>query len=352
MRSLLATVFLLVAIRPEHCTPGGGGTGDAGAPTPCNGPPGLYVEGSCTELAEGVQPYRPRFVLWSDAAEKERFVYLPPGTTIDTTNADRWTFPTGTRFYKTFARDGVRLETRLIEKTGTGVGPTNWRKVSYAWSADQLSVTVAPAAGLQNVLGTTHDIPSQAQCSQCHALSPTMDVANGFEAIQLNHFGPGVTLVSLVATRRLVNGTNPEPNVTIGNARIPGNLRAQHALGYLHANCGHCHGGPTPRANMSLWSVVGTRTVEETAAYTTAICQPLQRWTGHMNAAGEPYTLRIAPGDSAHSGILGRMSARGSRDQMPPVGTEIVDPDGIADVTEWIDSLDCPRDACPMPATP
>ena len=54
---------------------------DAG-PAGCVGPPGLYAEGSCAELAAGVRPFHPRFALWSDGTDKERFVYLPPGTRI------------------------------------------------------------------------------------------------------------------------------------------------------------------------------------------------------------------------------------------------------------------------------
>jgi hypothetical protein len=291
--------------------------------------------------------------LWSDDADKERFVYLPPGTTIDTTNPDRWTFPTGTRFYKTFARDGVRLETRLLEKTGTAVGPASWTMVAYAWSADQLSVTLAPVGGSQNVLGTTHDIPSQAQCRTCHSMATNLDISNGFEAIQLNHFGPGVTLHQLEREHLLTNTLGTEPNVTTRNARMPGDLRAQHAMGYLHANCGHCHGGPTPRAGMALWSVVGSTDLEATPVWTNAVCQCLTRWTGHVNAEGEPITLRISPNDASTSGIIGRMSVRGTRDQMPPLGTEIVDPDGLEEVTEWIDSMHaCCEEPMPVCTTP
>jgi hypothetical protein len=38
------------------------------------------------------------------------------------------------------------------------------------------------------------------------------------------------------------------------------------------------------------------------------------------------------------------MSVRGTRDQMPPLGSEQVDPDGIIAVSNWIDDL--PADLC------
>ena len=86
--------------------------GSDGGPATCEGPPGLYVGGGdCTELAEGVRPFHPRYPLWSDDADKERFIYLPPGTQIDTTLPDRWEFPMGTRLYKPFSR--MRVSRRL-----------------------------------------------------------------------------------------------------------------------------------------------------------------------------------------------------------------------------------------------
>ena len=39
----------------------------------------------------------PRYPLWSDGAEKQRYLSLPPGTQIDTSNMDDWKFPVGTR---------------------------------------------------------------------------------------------------------------------------------------------------------------------------------------------------------------------------------------------------------------
>ena len=53
----------------------------------------------------------PTEALWSDGAVKRRFIYLPPGTTIDTTNMDEWVFPVGTKFWKEFSVDGRKLRT-------------------------------------------------------------------------------------------------------------------------------------------------------------------------------------------------------------------------------------------------
>ena len=50
-------------------------------------------------------------------------------------------------------------------------------------------------------------------------------------------------------------------------------------------------------------------------------------------------TARIVARDPSASAVALRMSARGSPDAMPALGSEIVDPAGVALITGWIGSL-------------
>jgi hypothetical protein len=312
---------------------------------------GLYVDHHCKHLARGVVPYSPSYELWADGADKERFIFLPDGKKIDTTNAERWTFPVGTRVYKTFTQNGLKLETRVFRKIAEPAGIESWTYEAYAWREDQRSVDLVGEQGQPNVLGTDHDIPKKEDCARCHTRAGA-DILNGFEAIQLNHAGPGWTLQRLIEQGRLVNGTSGAAlNVSTENARVPGTPVEQAALGYLHANCGNCHGGPTPPPKarpLDLSLEVGKTNVTDAAAYKAAIaCTDLRSWTGH-----DPYVFVIDPGSAATSGIIGRMSARAttgpydqaepvfSPDQMPRLGTEKPDLVGIARVSRWIDRLD------------
>jgi hypothetical protein len=322
---------------------------DAGTDTTpsaeCVGPPGLYQDNNCQVLSEGVRAYTPRYPRWSDGAAKARFIYLPPGSHIDTTNPDRWNFPKGTRLYKTFiSADGrLRVETRLIEKMGTAASLDSWTLTSYAWSRDQQSVSAASNSGVIDALGTGLDIPSQAQCHNCHLMTG-LDAVNGFGAIQLNHDAAGISLADLIADGTLVNGDSGAPlNVSVAAARIPGDETAQAALGYLHGNCGHCHGGPTPRIGLELWSKVGVSELSDTPIMKTAVCQCLQNWIARTNSDSARYVLRVSPSHDAISGIIGRMSTRVTGEQMPPIGTTLIDPTGLAAVKRWIDSLDGTR---------
>jgi hypothetical protein len=315
---------------------------------------GLYVDPYCKHLARGVVSYTPSYELWADGADKQRFIFLPEGKQIDTTNPDRWTFPMGTRVYKTFSQNGMKLETRVFRKIAEPAGIESWTYEAYAWREDQRSVDLVGEQGQSNLLGTDHDVPKKEDCARCHARAGA-DILNGFEAIQLNHAGRGWTLQRLIDERRLVNGTSAAaPNVTVDNARVPGEPDARAALGYLHANCGNCHGGatPPPKAQpLNLSLEVGKTELADASAYKVATgCSPLKRWTGH-----DPYLFVIDPGSAATSGMIGRMSARAamgySPDQMPPLGTEKPDPTGIARVSAWIDQLDtqCVPPVAPTP---
>jgi hypothetical protein len=108
------------------------------------------------------------------------------------------------------------------------------------------------------------------------------------------------------------------------------------ALGYLHANCGHCHnqnGTSWPDTQMVLRSVVADAGIDASAVYRSIVSVPLQYWRGGA------ITVRVAPGQPDASAIVARMSARGNDDQMPPLATELVDSTGLDTIRQWISGL-------------
>ncbi len=329
---------------------------DGGAPIPdagpgCEGPPGLYEPGDCTVVALGVRAYRPRFELWADGAEKERYIYLPPGETIDATDPDNWVFPVGTRLYKTFYVGGVRIETRVLEKTDPGTGLTAWDMRTYAWLEDQTGVedvTNAPPDRRENALGTEHDIPSGSDCVQCH--NGTLDLVNGFSAIMLNHDGDGVTLADLLAPPATL-----APAFAQSLADVPGTPAEQATLGYLHANCGHCHHPPipargpscgTPACNSGFltWLDTGLATVDATALFDTGVNRVATTPRPGSNA-----WCRIHPGAPDTSLAVVRMEARGGTTglAMPPLATDQVHAAGVAMLRDLVGGLTVPANpAC------
>src|SRR5262249_41973706 len=157
---------------------------------------GLFADIATGALAPGVAPFAPMYALWSDGTQKQRYVLL--SGCIDTSDMDHWSLPVGTKLFKTFIVDGIRVETRMIGRFGHG--GSDFIFAAYQWRDDQANADHVPL-GVNNANGTQHDIPSEAECKTCHGYLP--ERALGFSAIQLSHDPPGVTIDGLVANQRL-----------------------------------------------------------------------------------------------------------------------------------------------------
>lgn len=269
-----------------------------------------------------VRQFKPRFELWSDGAVKRRLIALPAGERIDTSDMDNWKFPVGTRLWKEFNVGGTRVETRLLQKTGPGT--EDWLTQAYVWLPDG-SEALAALAGQDNALGTDHDVPAEGQCRACHGGRKSFVL--GFSALQLSYDAePGlVDLEQLVVEDRI----SQRPAARF---ELPGDATAQAALGYVHANCGHCHNQDRPDAasgrcfdpdnSLDFWLKTGELgSVEGTPTYRSG--------KGFAFEAG-------APDDSR---MIDLMSTRGFLKQMPPLGTEHVDETGLAKVRHFIAEL-------------
>jgi hypothetical protein len=110
-------------------------------------------------------------------------------------------------------------------------------------------------------------------------------------------------------------------------------------LGVLHSNCGACHSDPNPYCtvgvDLRLWlRVEAMASVQDTDTYRSAVGVPAQ--TGAVAGAD---TLIVA-GDAETSVLFHRMALRDGIFQMPPLGTDLPDDDGLDDVKHWINSLE------------
>ena len=304
---------------------GAGGADAADGAPPFDGPTtlsetGLYTDIAARTLAPGVEPYSVRYELWSDGAAKDRYLYLPPGTQIDTSSMDWWKLPVGTKAWKAFSVGGKLVETRFLWKRAEGIA--GWLKVAYVWDA-QGSDAIAAPFGEQDALGTTHDVPSMSQCQECH--DGVGDVLVGVSAVQLSTNDGTGYLSKLMADGRL----SAPP---AGEIDVPGEGVVEDALGYLHGNCGQCHNsvhGLAQKRALRLRLEVDGLTPEETPTYQTAI-------GGTTSHAIDGTTVIVVPGKPLESQLYVRMSYR-DIDSMPPVGTEVVDATGgLPTIEQWI----------------
>jgi len=289
---------------------------------------GLYADTATGAFAPGVMAFKPRYELWSDDAAKRRWLWLPDREQIDTSDMDQWRFPVGTKAWKEFTRDGVRIETRLIEKASE----TQWLMIAYEWNAAQTEAFALPDGGADRA-GTDHDIPSEMDCRSCH--DGIEDRLAGVSAIQLNHDGTGVTFEMLAQSGTLTATTS-------NKLAPPGDALVSDTLGYLHANCGNCHNplnvGRRPDGpQLVLWlDSDSLEAPEDTPTYRTTI----ERRTILAPLDGTTARKLVATGSSAESLLWIRMDRRGENTgAMPPLGSEVVHDVGTASVAAWIDQL-------------
>jgi hypothetical protein len=297
---------------------------------------GLCVDRACTQISPGIYTYTPSYALWSDGATKRRWMQLPPGGHIDTTDADHWVFPIGTKFWKEFtAKDGngndVRVETRFIQKNADNGDQKDWFYVAYQWNDTQDDTTAVPF-GQPDADGTQHDIPSRIQCRTCHENLSSRIL--GFGAIQLDHAAAtGEIAIDEIAAMGWL--TQP-PTGTAPHYPLPGTGSAKDAIGYLHANCGHCHnryGSAWVSSTMELRLGVDDHDPAMAPAVRTTVGVALQQWVNHG------YTTRVVAGDPDASALLYRMTQRTTGTQMPPIATELVDDAGVTTIRDWITNL-------------
>lgn len=311
---------------------GGSGAGGSGGATVEALPEllsetGLYADIAADQIAADVQPFAPQFTLWTDTATKMRWIHLPEGQQIDTTDMDNWTYPVGTKLWKEFSRDGVRVETRLLMRTREG--GRGWKGVAYIWNDEQTDAVAAPE-GMENAKGTPHDVPPEGLCRDCHG--DRDDWPLGFGAVQLSYDSELLDMDDLIAAQ-LLTAPPSQPIV------VPGTEEEKAVAGYLHANCGSCHreaASGTERSNLALWLEVDQlASFQETDVYTNLVNQK----SDFIESALE---YRVYGGQPDQSELYRRMVLRGDDAQMPRVGTEDVDPTGEALIKAWIESLPPP----------
>ncbi|MDB4988719.1 MAG: hypothetical protein JWN04_3897 [Myxococcaceae bacterium] len=332
-------------------------TVDAGPPCvdPVTGLPedvfctGLYQGRNAGQRASEVMPYTPGLKFWSDGAQKDRFLYLPPNTQIDTSNLDAWKFPVGTKAWKEFRIDGKLIETRLFWKRSEA----KWESGTYIW--DDTATSASLNTDLKPILlASGYEIPTARDCGKCH--HGGSDQLLGVEAVSLGlPTAEGATLTELAAAGAL---SHPPTRTSV---QLPEDStgKAAAALGYLHVNCGMpCHstrglGDETLlimrlRAD-ELWGASsdagvasspgdagpGAVPVELTDTYRATVNQAPTTLSVEQKFPG---SHRVVPGSHEKSLVWQLAHVRGNY-QMPPLVSHRIDDAGTQALADWIDAL-------------
>ena len=279
--------------------------------------------------AEGLIPYAVNAPLWSDGADKDRWMALPDGKTISILPDGDWSLPIGSVLVKNFLLAAERIETRLLMRHSDG----GWAGYSYEWNdagtdADLLEDTKMKVVGNQTWL-----YPSRGQCLSCHTevagftLGPTTAQLNG--SFRYNASQP---LANQLETLEHIGVLDSPPDFS---QRITTSQPASIAVlarSYLQANCAHCHAPGTPvQASIDLRYSTPINEMHVCGAVPSR---------GDLGVAG---ARLLVPGDPSRSILSLRMHDLGDY-RMPPLATSVVDPLGTTLIDTWISSFEAAPD--------
>ena len=300
---------------------------------------GLYAAGQSGVIDARNRPFSPQYPLWSDGAIKRRWVYLPPGATIDATGSE-WDLPVGVRFWKEFSFSGRQVETRFLWRASAD----HWVFASYAWNGDGTDAQLASTDGVPGAADLApnkqHTIPSVSDCRACHQSRGVE--ALGFNALQLSTDRDAgaihaesltqdmITLQTLVGEGRL---RRARPDLVTDPPRIRASSAATRSvLGYLSANCGTCHNRDSDLA------LLGASLKHSDILDGDAVVQAMRgrRTLWQRPGAPDGTTLLIDSSSPTSSALLLRMHSRRPSSQMPPLGTVLADDVAIDRITRWI----------------
>ena len=238
--------------------------------------------------------------------------------------------PNGSVLLKHFRLGGTLVETRLFMRHPDGA----WAGYSYEWNAAQTDATLVVGGKVAQIGGQSWIFPSGNDCLSCHTAAAGF--ALGLETAELNHdltypsTGRTANQIDTLDAIGLFDSPQPDP-VALPALTDPADAAAplaERARAYLHTNCAQCHrpNGPTP-SSMDLRY--------PTALTDTQACDaPPQAGDLGLGQAARI----VAPGDPDHSVLLERMSHRDAN-AMPPLGSNLVDDDGVALIRDWIAGL-------------
>jgi uncharacterized repeat protein (TIGR03806 family) len=308
---------------------------------------GFFSDAPKQQPAEGVIPYHLATPLFSDFAEKYRFVHVPPGQSAAYSADEAFEFPVGTALIKTFAFPAdlrkpdvdIRLiETRVLLRQDAG-----WQAWTYLWNAEQTEaelkiagarVDIAVAGNDGARLAFTYAVPNKNQCKGCHAMNGEI-VPLGPKArnLNVNHDYPGRTenQVAHWTSAGILSGA-PDPASapavpvwTDASAPVDAKARA-----WLDVNCAHCHRREGPASNSGLFLTWG-----ETSPVAMGVGKrPVAAGKGSGGRAFD-----IDPGNPDNSILLYRVESMEPGVMMPELGRTQTDPHAVAVLREWIEKM-------------
>ena len=309
-----------------------------------------FFKGNISELQlhEDVLPYDLNSPLFSDYAEKARFVWMPNNTTANYTLDSVLDFSVGTVLGKTFfyyknktqpALGKQLVETRLLIKR-----EEEWEAISYQWNDAQNEAYLDIVGDIKPINWINENgiaqqvnyiIPNRNQCKSCHYQDGKL-IPIGPKVRNLNktfaYLDGERNQLAKWAEKGMLTGWQSDethPQASVWYDADSGTLH-QRAMSYLDINCGHCHNpkGPAHTSGLNL-------TYDQTLGRNLGIDKP-------PVAAGKGSGDRlfsIVKGHPEKSIMVYRMESTDPGAMMPEIGRQRVHEEGVELIKEWIKNL-------------
>ena len=383
----------------DHDSPNGGFYTLIPAPVDANPPKfptklsesGLFETVKGHVVQPGVIPYSVNAQLWSDGADKLRFIALPGSEKIDYAARGPWGLPEKTVLVKSFSlnlEDGNPASKKFIETRFLTKQEGEWIGYSYIWNDEQTDATLVSKEGADReyTIKTGNGerkqawhYPSRAECMVCHSRAAAYVLGVNTQQLNKDHDYHGIVdnqlrvfehlglfkstnwleaaklklrtdlqnqgVKDADVAKQVEDAFKRDPPLTaasnldaISPDRVerfanpydktaPINARAR---AYLSANCAVCHvdaGGGNSQFSLDYFPALDKLKLVDVA--------PLHDKFGIADAK------LVASGSPEKSLLLHRVAIRG-RGQMPQLATTIVDQAAVQMLTEWIKQVPAP----------
>jgi uncharacterized repeat protein (TIGR03806 family) len=291
-----------------------------------------FFEGGASIPSPRLIPYQLRTPLFSDYAEKQRFIYIPAGGEMAADASGQLFFPVGTALIKSFGYSsgsgGARiLETRVLLHRAEG-----WVALPYVWRADgsdadlrvggtRIPVEFAHGGSKASI---SYAVPNKNQCKQCHS-----------SAEQIMPIGPiwqNMEFPRIKDKERILATLPPLaglPSFAKWDDDNSGSIE-ERAKAYLKVNCGHCH---APKGSASNSGLFLDGSAQDDAAIGIG-----KRPVATGRASGN-LDFIIEAGRPDRSILINRMKSTDPGIAMPELGRAMAHDEGVKLLEGWIAAM-------------
>lgn len=298
---------------------------------------------------EGIVPYELINPLFSDYAQKLRFIYVPQGQVVNYNDTAVLDFPVGSCIIKNFfyfidERDTAKgrkiMETRILIHH-----QDHWEAYPYIWNEEQTEAFLQVAGGDKQVewinkagekMIINYSIPNKNQCKSCHwnheKFTPIGPKVSNLNADVVYADGKRRNQLDKWAALGILKGLKcPATSPRMEKWDDTTALLQDRALAYLDVNCAHCHSSGGQAATSGLILSYG----EHNPTKLGVLKSPVAAGIG---SGGRLYD--IVPGEPDSSIIYFRMNSVNPGIMMPELGRHVIHKEGVALIYQWIKTMD------------